>query len=220
QRVLEGGFEVGVTFDGDADRALLIDRRGRLVSGDQMLAICAVARGEKEIVATQMSNLGMERYLAERGVSVRRVQVGDRYVFEELKAEGLSLGGEQSGHVLFLDKAPTGDGILTALQVLSAVRQSNKSLEEWMDEIPEYPQLLLNVEVPNGSRDSLATEPTVASAAKAAEAELGDEGRVLLRPSGTEPLVRVMVEGRDEAQVRKIAERVAGAVKDAAAVAG
>ena len=218
-KVLEGGFEVGITFDGDADRALLVDRRGRLVTGDHMLAICAVARGEKEIVATQMSNLGMERYLAERGVAVRRVQVGDRYVFEELKREGLQLGGEQSGHVLFLDKAPTGDGILTALQVLSAVRQSNKSLEQWMDEIPVYPQLLVNVEVPADQRDGVAQSPAVAAEVKAVEAELGDEGRVLLRPSGTEPLVRVMVEGREEAKVAELAEKVAAAVRGVAQVA-
>lgn len=216
RKVLEGGFEVGITFDGDADRALLVDRQGRLVSGDQMLAICAVARGEKEIVATQMSNLGMERYLAEQGIGVRRVKVGDRYVFEELKSRDLSLGGEQSGHVLFLDKAPTGDGILTALQVLSAVRQSNKSLEQWMDEIPVYPQILLNVEVSAAQRDAVAEHPKVAEEVAAATAELGDEGRVLLRPSGTEPLVRVMVEGRDESEVRAVAERVAATVKDAA----
>lgn len=218
-KVLDGGFEVGITFDGDADRALLVDRRGRLVSGDHMLAICAVARGEKEIVVTQMTNLGMERYLAERGIAVRRVQVGDRYVFEELKRAGLQLGGEQSGHVLFLDKAPTGDGILTALQVLSAVRQSNKSLEQWMDEIPVFPQLLLNVEVPTAQRDGVAQDPAVAAEVKAVEAELGDDGRVLLRPSGTEPLVRVMVEGRDEAKVAELAERVAAAVRGVAQVA-
>ncbi|HZJ09669.1 MAG TPA: phosphoglucosamine mutase [Trueperaceae bacterium] len=219
RKVLDGGFDVGITFDGDADRVLLIDRRGRLVSGDHMLAICAVARGEKEIVATQMSNLGMERFLAERGISVRRVQVGDRYVFEELRREGLRLGGEQSGHVLFLDKAPTGDGILTALQVLSAVRQSNKSLEQWMDDIPVYPQLLLNVEVPAAQRDVVAQDPAVAAEVSAAEAELGADGRVYLRPSGTEPLVRVMVEGRDEAQVRVLAEKVAAAVRSVAQVA-
>src|SRR5690606_35240801 len=190
-----------------------------VVTGDHIMAICAVTRGGREIVATHMSNLGMERYLQGRGIAVRRVKVGDRYVFEELKRCGLSLGGEQSGHVLFLDKAPTGDGILTALQVLSAVRQSNKSLEEWLDEIPVYPQLLVNVEVPAGQRGTISQDASVAAEVSAAEAELGEEGRVLLRPSGTEPLVRVMVEGRDETVVRELAEKVAAAVRGVAQVA-
>lgn len=218
-KVLEGGFEVGVTFDGDADRALLIDSRGRLVSGDHILAITALSRGEREVVATQMTNLGTERYLEERSVKLHRVQVGDRYVFEELRRRGLTLGGEQSGHVLFLDRAPTGDGMLTALMALAAVRKSGRPLEAWVDEIPVYPQLLLNVEVPTHLRDSLSHEPSVQQAVSEGEAELGSTGRVLLRPSGTEPLVRVMVEGEKEEQVHRIAERVADAVRDASGAA-
>ncbi len=216
-RVLSGGFDVGVTFDGDADRALLVDRRGRIVTGDHIMAICSVARGEKEIVATHMSNLGMERYLQGQGVSVRRVQVGDRYVYEELKRTGLSLGGEQSGHVLFLDKAPTGDGILTALQLLAAVRQSGRSLEDWMDEIPVFPQELVNVPVPTELKGHVAEAPAVAAAVAAAENRLGESGRVLLRPSGTEPLVRVMVEGPDHAEVSAVANEVAEAVRSVGA---
>jgi len=216
-RVVSGGFDVGVTFDGDADRAVLVDRRGRIVTGDHIMAICAVARGESEIVATHMSNLGMERYLQTRGVTVRRVQVGDRYVYEELKRTGLSLGGEQSGHVLFLDKAPTGDGILTALQLLAAVRQSGRSLEEWMDEIPVFPQELINVPVPTERKGDVAEAPAVAAAVKAAETRLGEAGRVLLRPSGTEPLVRVMVEGPDHAEVTEVANQVAEAVRSVGA---
>src|SRR5690554_4659037 len=130
RKVVEGGFDVGVTFDGDADRALLIDSKGRLVSGDHIIAITALSRGEKEVVATQMSNLGTERFLQEHGVTMHRAKVGDRYVFEELRKRGLTLGGEQSGHVLFLDKAPTGDGMLTALMALSAVRKSGRPLEQ------------------------------------------------------------------------------------------
>src|SRR5690606_18573104 len=198
KRVVAQGFDVGVTFDGDADRALLVDRRGRIVTGDHVLAICAVARGESEVVATQMSNIGTERYLADRGIKLHRVRVGDRYVFEALKSRGLSLGGEQSGHMLFLDKAPTGDGILTALLTLAAVRQSGKALEQWMDEIPVYPQVLVNVTVPVEQRDGLADHREVASAVRAASDSLGATGRVLLRASGTEPLVRVMVEGPDQ----------------------
>ncbi|HZW27358.1 MAG TPA: phosphoglucosamine mutase [Trueperaceae bacterium] len=213
RRVVEGGFDVGVTFDGDADRALLVDRKGRLVTGDHIMAICAVERGEREIVATHMSNLGMERYLRERGIGVRRVKVGDRYVYEELRRSGLTLGGEQSGHVLFLDKAPTGDGMLTALQLLAAVRKSGKALEEWMDEIPVYPQELVNVAVPPELKAHVSEAPEVAAAVREAEERLGEAGRVLLRPSGTEPLVRVMVEGPDHAEVRSVVDRVAEAVR-------
>ncbi len=216
RRVVEGGFEVGVTLDGDADRALLVDRKGRLVTGDHILAICALGRGETDVVATQMSNLGVEHYLQARGVKMHRAKVGDRYVFEELRKLGATLGGEQSGHVLFLDKAPAGDGILTALQVLSAVRQSGKSLDQWLDEIPSYPQVLVNVAVPAKLRDGLASSPAVFERVRAVQAELGADGRVLLRPSGTEPLVRVMVEGRDEAQVRSLAESVADVVRSSA----
>lgn len=218
--VVDGGFEVGITFDGDADRALLIDSRGRVVTGDQMLAITALSRGEKALVATQMSNLGTETFLAKHGVKMHRARVGDRYVFEELKKNGLTLGGEQSGHLLFLDKAPTGDGILTSLLTLAAVRKSGRSLESWMDEIPVFPQVLKNVTVPPGARDELAGAATVASAVRAAEQELGATGRVLLRASGTEPLVRVMVEGTDLEQVERLANNVVRAVESAAQTAG
>ena len=216
ERVLEHRLDLGVAFDGDADRALLVDRRGRLVTGDHVLAICALARGATEVVATVMTNLGVERFLAERGVTMHRVQVGDRYVHEELTRRGLTLGGEQSGHVLFLDKAPTGDGILTALQLLAALRTSRRPLEEWMDEIPSFPQTLVNVRVPVERKGELAGHPDVAEALRRAEAALGADGRINLRPSGTEPLVRVMVEGADEGAIRGIARDVASAVERAA----
>src|SRR5690606_28096319 len=181
--------------------------------GDHILAICALSRGEKEVVATAMTNLGTERYLADRGVTLHRVKVGDRYVFEDLKRRELSLGGEQSGHMLFLDKAPTGDGILTALQALSAVRKTGKPLEAWVDEVPVYPQVLLNVTVAAAARDALMSDPTVREVVESAERELGDDGRVVLRPSGTEPLIRVMVEGADGERVPALAERIAEAVR-------
>lgn len=219
RKVVEGGFDVGVTFDGDADRALLIDSRGRIVSGDHIIAITAISRGESAVVATQMSNLGTERFLAQHGVAMHRAKVGDRYVFEELNKRNLTLGGEQSGHVLFLDKAPTGDGMLTALMALAAVRKSGKPLEQWVDAIPEYPQLLINVPVPVGLRDSLSTDAMVQTAVIEAEQAMGSSGRVLLRPSGTEPLVRVMVEGESLELVRSVAERVADAVRKAASAA-
>jgi phosphoglucosamine mutase len=214
-RVREVDLEVGVTFDGDADRALLIDRRGRLVTGDHILAICALSRGEKQVVATLMTNLGVERYLAERGVGMVRTQVGDRYVFEAMVERGLKLGGEQSGHMLFLDKAPTGDGLLTALQTLAAVRKSGRTLERWMDEIPVYPQLLRNVRVAPESKHALHAHPEVAAALAAAEAALGAAGRINLRPSGTEPLIRVMVEGPEQSLIERVAAEVASAVESA-----
>jgi len=216
ERVVAAGLDAGVTFDGDADRALLVDRRGRLVSGDHILAICAVARGERAVVATHMTNLGVERYLAERDVTLHRVAVGDRYVLEGLRAQGLTLGGEQSGHVLFLDKAPTGDGILTALQVLAACRAADRPLEAWLDEIPVYPQRLTGVRVPPAAKDGLVDDPEVAAAVAEASADLGDDGRVLVRASGTEPLLRVMVEAATQEAVDRWTERLADTVRAAA----
>ena len=211
-RVVAAGLDVGVTFDGDADRALLVDRRGRLVTGDHMLAICAVVRGEKKVVATLMSNGGTEQYLRERGVALLRTQVGDRYVFEALRREGLTLGGEQSGHLLFLDKAPTGDGLLSALQTLAAVRKSGRPLEMWVDDIPVYPQTLLNVRVTPEAKAQLAEHEEVRAAVREAETRL-TEGRINLRPSGTEALVRVMVEGPDRALVDTVAKEVAAVIE-------
>jgi len=216
KRVVDLGLDVGISFDGDADRALLVDRRGRLVTGDHVLAICAVVRGEKGVVATTMTNLGTERYLAARGIRLHRVAVGDRYVLEGLRSEGLRLGGEQSGHVLFLDKAPTGDGILTALQVLAACRTSGRPLESWMDEIPVYPQALLSVRVPAAAKGVVCAEREVVAAVADAEADLRADGRVNVRPSGTEALVRVMVEAPTQAQVDRWTQHVAGAVRSAA----
>lgn len=216
-RVLQLGLDVGITFDGDADRALLVDSRGRLVSGDHMLAICALVGGHQRVVATHMTNLGCERYLAGHGVALQRVAVGDRYVLEALHAENLVLGGEQSGHLLFLDKAPTGDGILTALQLLAAVRTSGKPLSAWVDEIPIYPQVLRNVRVPSRAKDALLAAAPLQRAVREAEEALGEQGRVLVRASGTEALVRVMVEAADEAQLALWSERLVASVQSVAA---
>ncbi|MEX2542323.1 MAG: phosphoglucosamine mutase [Trueperaceae bacterium] len=215
ERVRSHGLDVGVAFDGDADRAMLVDKRGRLVTGDQVLAICAVVRGEKEVVATTMTNLGVERYLEGRGIVLHREQVGDRYVFEGLKRRSLTVGGEQSGHMLFLDKAPTGDGILTALQMLAAVRKSRRSLESWMDEIPVFPQTIRNVPVPVAQKNTVGTSPSVQRAVRDAEAKLAGNGRINVRPSGTEPLVRIMVEGPTVEEISAVAEIVAGEIEAA-----
>ena len=213
--VRERNLDLGVTFDGDADRALLVDRRGRLITGDHMLAICALYRQEQAVVSTIMGNLGLEHYLNEHGVGFYRAAVGDRYVHEMLRAKGLSLGGEQSGHVLFLDKAPTGDGVLSALQTLAAVQHSSKSLESWFDEIIMYPQLLLNVRVAPEVKARLAEHAQVMAALEQASARLNGEGRVNVRPSGTEPLVRVMVEGRDPQMIEQVARDIAAVVERA-----
>ena len=213
--VQENDLDLGVTFDGDADRALLVDRRGRLITGDHMLAICALYRQEQAVVSTIMGNLGLEHYLAQHGVLFHRAAVGDRYVHEMLRAKGLSLGGEQSGHVLFLDKAPTGDGILSALQTLSAVQGSGKALETWFDEITMYPQTLLNVRVAPEVKVRLAEHAQVMAALEDASARLNGEGRVNVRPSGTEPLVRVMVEGRDQGMIEQVARDIAAVVEQA-----
>ncbi len=209
------GLDLGVTFDGDADRALLVDRSGRLISGDHMLAICALYRHEQAVVSTIMGNLGLEHYLERHGVTFHRAAVGDRYVHEMLRTKGLSLGGEQSGHVLFLDKAPTGDGILSALQTLAAVQGSSKSLEVWFDEITMYPQTLLNVRVDPLVKARLAEHQQVMAALQAASLRLNGEGRVNVRPSGTEPLVRVMVEGRDQVMIEQVARDIAAVVERA-----
>ncbi len=214
-RVTSLELDVGVTLDGDADRALLVDKKGRLVTGDHILAICAQARGDKTVVATIMSNLGVENYLSSKGIKMLRTQVGDRYVHEALNQNSLSLGGEQSGHVLFLDKSPTGDGLLTALQTLAAVRKSGKALEHWMDEIPLYPQTLLNVRVPADKKKTLQDHPKVKEAVMKAQNTLGETGRINLRPSGTEALIRVMVEGPDQTQIEHLAKSVASVVEAA-----
>jgi len=217
ERVRTQELEVGVAFDGDADRALLVDATGRLVTGDHIMAITAVVRGEKEIVATTMTNLGVEKWLNDQGITVHRENVGDRYVFEGLKRRGLTLGGEQSGHVLFLDKAPTGDGILTSLQLLAAVRKSRRPLTSWMDDIPVFPQLIHNVRVPAGLKGEIAGAQPIRAAVDAATARLGGDGRVNVRASGTEPLVRVMVEGPDRRELEDIAATIEGHIQELSA---
>jgi phosphoglucosamine mutase len=209
--VREGGYDLGVAYDGDADRCLFVDRRGNEVHGDHMLLLNARARKEQGVVATIMSNMGLEVKLREAGVTLERAAVGDRYVHERLHAGGLHLGGEQSGHVLFLDLSPTGDGVLTSLLTLAAMRQLGTTLDALHDELVMFPQTLKNVRV--SDRVAAVRAPEVLAAVAQAELRLAGRGRVNLRPSGTEQLVRVMVEGPDRAEVEEIALGIAALVR-------
>jgi len=212
EQVVEMNYDLGIAFDGDGDRAILIDRQGREFHGDHMLYLNAVVRKEPGVVGTLMSNMGLEVKLREAGITFYRTAVGDRYVYEKLKASSLSLGGEQSGHVLFLDHAPTGDGMLTAILTLRAMRESGRDLSDWYEALPMFPQLLKNVRVKD--KQSLMKNAELHSAIAQAEAKLEGRGRVNVRPSGTEPLVRVMVEGPAQmieavsAELVKIVERL------------
>lgn len=211
KRVLAEGADLGIALDGDGDRVLMVDHGGELVDGDELLFIIAEARQAEgqlngAVVGTVMSNLGLEEALRRRGIALERAKVGDRYVLERMRAGGWTLGGETSGHIICLDRLTTGDGIIAALQVLAAVRRSEKPLRTLKQGLAKYPQVLINVRLPNGVDVSM--HPAVEKAVTAVEAELKGEGRVLLRASGTEPLLRVMVEGRDGRQVEALAAQL------------
>lgn len=203
--VVELSLDLGVAFDGDGDRVVFVDRKGRLFHGDHILYLNALYRRERGVVGTLMSNLALEARLGEKGIPLHRAAVGDRYVLEMLKAKGLLLGGEQSGHVLFLEHAPSGDGLLTALLTLKALKAMGGDLADWYEALPLYPQLLLNVRVRDKAK--VVAHPALQEAVRRAEERLKGEGRVLVRPSGTEPLVRVMVEG-PEGLIQEVAEEI------------
>ncbi len=212
--------DVGVALDGDGDRIVMVDEHGNLIDGDQLLLILAVARqnlGELKgpVVGTVMSNLGLEKAFQARNIEFRRASVGDRYVLEALKETGGMLGGETSGHMILLDKATTGDGLICALQVLQIMKETGKPLSELAAGMKKYPQTMLNVRTEK--RLDLAACSEIQSAVVAAEAELADTGRIVLRASGTEPVIRVMVEGEDHDQVTAIANRLAAVVTESAA---
>ncbi|GAA0963393.1 phosphoglucosamine mutase [Frigoribacterium faeni] len=216
--VLEHGADVGIAHDGDADRCLAVDASGAVVDGDQIMAILAVAQKDRgalasdTLVATVMSNLGLIRAMAEHGITVRQTRVGDRYVLEDMNEHGFSLGGEQSGHIVFSDYATTGDGILTGLSLVARMAATGRSLAELASVMTVFPQILINVT--GVDRDRLAADEGVAEAVAAFEAELGDTGRVLLRPSGTEPVIRVMVEAADQSTADRVAHALADVVRE------
>lgn len=219
--VLERGARAGIAFDGDADRALFISHTGKIVDGDAVMLLTglalqrqgrlAAAGGQPVVVATVMSNLGLERTLAAHGIGLVRTPVGDKYVLEEINRRGAKLGGEQSGHIIFRDWATTGDGLLTALRVLEVMRDSGLDLDTLSAELKVYPQKLVNVRVKQ--KRPLADLANVNQAIRVAESDFGDTGRVLVRFSGTEPLARVMVEGPDDASVESHANRIADALR-------
>ncbi len=215
EAVVSHGADAGIAHDGDADRCLAVDATGRLIDGDHILAIAALALRERgalsadTVVATVMSNLGFRHAMRDAGIAVCETAVGDRYVLEAMRAGGYTLGGEQSGHVVFADHATTGDGLLTALMLLERMSATGASLAELAAVMTRLPQVLINVRADR----SLASAPAVVAEADRVAAELGESGRVLLRASGTEPLVRVMVEAITAEQARSAAERIAAVVE-------
>lgn len=216
--VLAHGADVGIAHDGDADRCLAVDAAGNYIDGDQIMAILAVAMAERgaltdnTLVATVMSNLGLRRAMAAHGIAMRETAVGDRYVLEALGEHGLSLGGEQSGHVIMTKYATTGDGILTGLHLVAEMARTGKSLAELASVMTVYPQVLVNVR--GVDHHGLAADATIADAVAVAETALGDSGRVLLRPSGTEPMVRVMVEAEHQDTAERVAQELADVVRE------
>jgi len=215
QAVVEHGADIGIALDGDADRLIVVDERGERVDGDQLMAVLAVAmqaRGElarDTLVATVMSNLGLERYLEEQGIGLKRTAVGDRYVVEAMREGGFTLGGEQSGHIVLSVASTTGDGLMAALNVLQVLKEHGGKASEALNVFTPVPQILKNVRFEG---DSPLAKADVQAAIKAAEEMLANDGRLLVRASGTEPLIRVMAEGDDAAQVEAVVDEVCAAI--------
>jgi len=216
EAVISEGADLGIAHDGDADRCLAVAADGSVVDGDVILALLAIALRDRgrlagdTVVATVMANIGFHRAMTGAGIAVRTTAVGDRYVLEDMNAGGYSLGGEQSGHLILAEHATTGDGLLTALHLMAMVAETGRPLAELASVVERFPQVLINVRVPD--RAAVAASSDVQAAVAQAQAELGDSGRVLLRPSGTEPLVRVMVEAATDEAAQAVADRVAKVV--------
>ena len=220
ETVVASGAQLGIALDGDADRLIIVDENGKVVDGDQLMATIASgwARAGRlqggGLVATVMSNLGLERHLAAQGIGLIRTGVGDRQVLEAMRAQGYNVGGEQSGHIILSDYATTGDGLVAALQVLAELTWSGAPASEFLHRFEPLPQLLKNVRFSGGKP---LEADSVRAVIAAAEAELAGKGRLVIRPSGTEPVIRVMAEGDDPAQVEQVVDRICDAVRAAAA---
>jgi phosphoglucosamine mutase len=220
QRVRETRADIGIALDGDADRVIIADERGNVIDGDQIMALIGsswAARGQLKgggVVSTIMSNLGLERFMESKGLTLARTKVGDRYVVEHMRAHGFNVGGEQSGHIVLSDFSTTGDGLIAALQVLAEVVRQGKPVSKVCALFEPLPQLLKNVKFKGGSP---LDDATVKAAIKDAETQLGKSGRLVIRPSGTEPLIRVMAEGSDESMVQKIVDEICDVIAKAAA---
>ena len=219
-RVVTEKANVGLAFDGDADRFLAVDENGKMVDGDQIMAIVGkhlMSKGklaDNTIVTTVMSNLGFFKMAEREGIKVEKTKVGDRYVLERMKEIGANLGGEQSGHIIFLDENTTGDGLLSALHLLEAMVETGKPLSELASIMEVMPQALVNAHVPSHKKDAYMDYPEIAGAIEGLEKKFAGDGRVLIRPSGTEPLVRVMIEGKDQAMIEEEANKLAQLIEE------
>ena len=217
--VVENQCDLGISFDGDADRLIALDEKGEVVDGDQIMAICGSflkIQGELKkdtVVATVMSNIGLGLALKEKNIQLEKTKVGDRYVLEMMKDRGYSLGGEQSGHLIFLDHNTTGDGLLSALKLAEIIKYKNEPLSKLAAMMDRFPQTLVNAKVPNEHKDSLMKNDVILKEIQKVEKVLQDEGRVLVRPSGTEPLVRVMIEGKNLEEIQGFAQKIAGLIE-------
>ena len=218
--VIENNCNLGIAYDGDGDRCLAVDENGKEINGDMILAIVSNYMKEKgtlknnAVVATVMSNLGLKKYAEYNNINYIQTKVGDRYVLEEMLKNGYNIGGEQSGHIIFLDYNPTGDGILTSLMLIKVMLEKKKSASELCKIINIYPQILVNAKVASDKKDEYKNDVDIQETIKKLEEEFSGNGRVLIRPSGTEPLVRVMIEGENQEYIKKKAEELATLIEN------
>ena len=218
--MVENNCNLGIAYDGDGDRCLAVDEKGNEIDGDRLLAIISNYMKEKgilknnAIVATVMSNLGLKKYTEENNINYVQTKVGDRYVLEEMLKNGYNIGGEQSGHIIFLDYNPTGDGILTSLMLIRVMLEKQKSASDLCKIINIYPQVLVNAKVASDKKEGYKTDSEIIEAIEKLKSEFSENGRVLIRPSGTEPLVRVMIEGEDQNYIKKKAEDLAKLIEN------